>query len=152
MWYFPLRHVGAAGPTIRSEVTTPSPTAAAILASTCAWTMRSCVAHAVDLASMVSTPSRKDAGSACAAICSPTTVGHCPNTEPSATLIDQPRARARSDVADPNGWGSRESGPGPDHLLRRPLLTTLRGCCVLLPRPTSLPWVRAASRASSRVR
>ena len=32
MWYRPLRHDGATGPTIFSDVTTPSPTAAAILA------------------------------------------------------------------------------------------------------------------------
>jgi hypothetical protein len=36
MWYLPLRHDGATGPTIFSEVTTPSPTAAAILARSCA--------------------------------------------------------------------------------------------------------------------
>ena len=60
MCNLPLRHVGAVGPTIFSDVTTPSPTAAAILARICACTIRSWVAHAVDSASTVSTPSRSD--------------------------------------------------------------------------------------------
>ena len=109
----PLRHDGAAGPTIFSDVTTPSPTAAAILANSCACTIRSCVAHAVDSADTVSTPSFSDLGVAWAAICSPTTTGHRPNTDPSATRPDQPRLRARSRVTDPSSCGSRESGAGP---------------------------------------
>ncbi|SHW06493.1 Uncharacterised protein [Mycobacteroides abscessus subsp. abscessus] len=44
----PFRHDGAVGPEIFKLVTTPSPMAAAIFASSCACTNRSCVAHAVD--------------------------------------------------------------------------------------------------------
>src|SRR5215510_2952615 len=112
MWYRPLRHDGVTGPTIFSDVTTPSPTAAAILANSCACTIRSCVAQAVDSADTVSTPSFSEVGVAWAAICSPTTPDQRPKTDPSATRPDQPRLRARSRVAAPSGCGSRESGPG----------------------------------------
>ena len=64
----PLRQDGVLGPVIRNEVTTPSPTAAAIFASTCACTIRNWVAQAVDSAEMLSTPSRSVTGWACSAI------------------------------------------------------------------------------------
>ena len=65
----PFRHDGATGPVIFSVVTTPSPTAAAIFASTCAWMIRSCVAQAVDSADTLSTPSRSPVGVAWSAMC-----------------------------------------------------------------------------------
>src|SRR4051794_27856022 len=144
MWYAPLRHDGATGPTIFSLLTTPSPTAAAILASSWAWTIRSWVAHAVDSADTVRTPSLSVVGVACAAICSPTTAGHRPNTDASATRPDHPRVFARSLVTAPNSCGSRPSGPGPDH--RRRLVPATRRDDDPRPRPTSFPCVRAAPR------
>ena len=72
----PLRQEGPVGPLILSTVTTPSPTALAILASSCDCTRRSWVAQAVDSAAMLRTPSRRATGWACSAICSPTTVSH----------------------------------------------------------------------------
>src|SRR4051794_14327123 len=99
---------------IFTEVTTPSPTAAAILANSWACTIRNWVAHAVDSADTVSTPSLSDAGAAWSAIWSPTTSRQRPNTAPSATRPDQPRLRATSLLAAPKVWGSLLSGPGPD--------------------------------------
>src|ERR1700751_2381047 len=127
MWNGPFRHAGAAGPVIFSVVTTPSPTAAAIFASTCAWIIRSCVAQAVDSADTLSTPSRSAVGVAWSAVWLPTTAGHWPTTVPSATRDDQPCFFATSRATLPNRCGSRLSGPGPDH--RRRLLgpATRRG-------------------------
>ena len=53
----PFRQDGAAGPVIFNDVTTPLPTAAAILASSCDCIIRNWVAHAVDSAATLSTPS-----------------------------------------------------------------------------------------------
>lgn len=64
----PLRQDGAAGPVIFSEVTTPLPTAAAILANSCACIIRNWVAQAVDSADTLSTPSRRPVGTAWSAI------------------------------------------------------------------------------------
>jgi hypothetical protein len=64
----PFRQDGAAGPVIFSEVTTPLPTAAAIFANTWAWTILNWVAHAVDSAATLSTPSVNAVGVAWSAI------------------------------------------------------------------------------------
>ena len=53
---------------------------------------------------------------------------------------------------EPRVCGSRLSGPGPDQRRRCPASALRRGAGERRPRPTSLPWVRAAPRASSRVR
>src|ERR1700744_2520330 len=115
----PFRHVGATGPVILRLFTTPSPTSAAIFASTWLWMIRNWVAQAVDSAATVSTPSRKLVGVAWSAMFEPTTAGHRPKTAPSATRDDQPRFLATSRVTLARVCGSRASGPGPDH--RRPL-------------------------------
>src|SRR6202042_862789 len=120
MWRGPLRQDGAVGPVIFSDVTTPLPTAAAILANSCAWIIRNWVAQAVDSAATVSTPSLRAIGVAWAGIWWPTTDGQWPRTVPSATRPDQPRFFARSRTTRPIGCGSRMSGPGPDQLRRRP--------------------------------
>ena len=62
MWRGPFRHDGAVGPVIFKEVTTPLPTAAAIFASNWACISRNCVAHAVDSAVTLSTPSLSAVG------------------------------------------------------------------------------------------
>ena len=69
----PFRQEGADGPVIFNDVTTPLPTAAAILANNCAWTIRSWVAQAVDSAVTLSTPSLRAVGVAWSAIWWPTT-------------------------------------------------------------------------------
>jgi len=68
----PFRHDGATGPVILRLFTTPSPTSAAILASTWFWMIRNWVAQAVDSAVTVSTPSRKVVGAAWSAMFEPT--------------------------------------------------------------------------------
>jgi hypothetical protein len=71
----PFRQHGAAGPVILSDVTTPLPTAAAILAKIWAWIIRNWVAQAVDSAATLSTPSLRALGVAWSAIWRPTTDG-----------------------------------------------------------------------------
>lgn len=110
-----------------------------------------CVAHAVDSAITLNTPSFSAVGRACSAIWWPTTADHWPSTIPSATRTDQPRFFASSRAALPSGCGSRMSGPGPDQLRRRPA-TRPDATEATRPRPASCPRARAAARASSRVR
>ena len=64
----PFRHDGATGPVILRLFTTPSPTSAAIFASTWFWMIRNWVAQAVDSAVTLSTPSRNAVGVACSAM------------------------------------------------------------------------------------
>ncbi|SHV45782.1 Uncharacterised protein [Mycobacteroides abscessus subsp. abscessus] len=105
----------------------------------------------MDSAATVSTPSFNAVGVACAAICSPTTASHRPNTAPSETRDDHPRRFAKSPAALPNNCGSRASGPGPDHV-RRPPATRRRCSGERPPRPMSFPCCLAAPRASSKTR
>src|SRR5699024_6020695 len=69
----PCRQLGADGPWIRRDVTTPWPTARAIFDRIWDCIKRNWVAHAVDSAVTYSTLSCRDCGAACSAISAPTT-------------------------------------------------------------------------------
>src|SRR3954469_7833943 len=101
------------------RLTTPLPTPAAILASSFPCSSRSWVAHAVELARTVSSPSLSATGCACSATSSPTSRPHWAKTRAVVTLSFQPRSVTSRETSRPSGCGSRGSAPGPDQRRRR---------------------------------
>src|SRR5262249_25395986 len=119
MWRGPWTQVGAAGPWMRSLVTTPAPTVAVIRAMSWRWRRRSWVAQAVELARTNNSPSRSDTGSEGSAISGPTSCVHRANTTPDETRSVPPRWAMRRDARRPTNCGCRSSGRGPDQPRRR---------------------------------
>ena len=149
----PFRHDGATGPVIFNVFTTPSPTAAAIFASTCAWMIRSCVAHAVDSADTLEHPvAQCGRGRVLGDVF---TDDRRPLAEHRALGHPRRPAALLRHVAGGAARAAADRGrPGPGRTSGAGFRPRRRGGSVAAdgPRPTSLPWVRAAPRASSSAR
>ena len=109
----PRDHDGALGPCTRSSVTASLPTSDSSRARIVDDISRSWVAHAVDSARTIRTPSLNVTGVQCAATSVPTIAGHRPMTEPMATSMFHPRSSRSRSSWSPSNDGSRPSRPEP---------------------------------------
>jgi hypothetical protein len=75
---------------------------------------RSCIAQAVDSAASVSSPPRRLTGWQRAASSAPTIRSQEPSTVADAAVSSHPRSATIRRIIDPNGCGSRASGPAPE--------------------------------------
>ena len=104
---------------------------------------RSWVAHAVESARMVSTPSTKSTGVQCWAISGPTICGHRPMTAPTATSTAHPRSTTNWSSWSPSSFGSRPP------TLRSPTGTSLVRRRGFSPGRSPLALAAARARASA---